>query len=243
MLTGVMEVVGYGAVAGSATLMGIGLVLKWEKWVSARAVFFISFAAGMLLAVAFLHLLPEAQAQNPRALLYTLLTFLLFYALEHSLMIHACQEGDCPQHPMGWLAFWGIGLHSLLDGVIIGIGFRVGFSIGLATALAVFLHQLPVGMSLMTILRHAGFGRRDAILYSTVVALATPVGTLLALLFLPGTVDTFVGALLAVGAGSFLYVAASDLIPETHRNSRHANIAFVAAGGLFSYLVEVFLGR
>ena len=90
-----------------------------------------------------------------------LFTIIAFYILEHTIGIHTCREGECDVHSIGVLAFTGITIHSLIDGVVIGIGFEADFKIGLAATVAILLHKLPVGISVTAIFLHSGLrGRR-----------------------------------------------------------------------------------
>lgn len=129
----------YGILSGVATILGIYLVLAKESWARKNSVYLISFSAGVLLATAVGHLLPEAQILQPNALIWFLISFVFFYIVEHGLILHACNEGhDCEvHHPIDRIAIIGMGLHSLLDGIIIGVGFEISPSLGLIATLSV----------------------------------------------------------------------------------------------------------
>lgn len=240
----------YSVLAGSATVGGIYLVLKWEDWARRNMIYLISFAAGALLATAFLDLLPESLTltTHSQTLMYTLLTFIFFYTLEQRVIIHSHVEEECEEHlttkkSVGWMGFIGLGFHSLIDGLIIGAGFEAGPSLGLLTTLAVIFHDVPEGTSIFSILLHTGFKKPQALRYSWLIALAKPVGAISAYLFLGQVDGSLLGSLLAVAAGSFIYIAASDLIPETHRKTNHLNAVFVLAGVLFLLAINrLFLG-
>lgn len=231
----------YGGLAGLATITGIYLLLVRERWAMENAILFVSLSAGVVLTVAFVHLLPEALNINGGILPYVLLTLLVFYILEHLFMIHSCPEGKCPTHPMGWLAFFGIGFHSLMDGMIIGVGFEAGFTLGITATIGVIIHEIPEGITITSLLLHAGFTRGRTITLSWLVALATPIGAIVSYLLFRGIQEGILAILLAVAAGSFIYVGASDLLPETHKDSRRLNILFVIAGGVVAYLAGYIL--
>jgi len=233
----------YGLVAGLATVAGIYLVLFKEAWARKNSIYLISFSAGVLLSTAIAHLLPESQELNTNALIWLLLSFVLFYILEHGIILHSCGEtGECEVHPVDKIAMLGIGFHSLLDGIVIGVGFEISFALGIIATLSVLLHEVPEGISTVSILLHSGYTRKKAILFSWIVALATPVGAILAVLLLNDIQENVLGALLAVAAGSFLYVAASDLIPEIHRQSKLLNIVLVIFGVAFPFIIRLVLG-
>lgn len=233
----------FGCVAGVATLLGTCLIFWKEEWTRRNSIFFVSFSGGAVLTVAFTHLLPEALEFRANSVSVVLFTLIAFYILEHTIAIHTCQEGECAVHHMGIPAFVGISLHSLIDGVVIGVGFEAGFHIGLAATLGVLLHEIPEGMSITSILLHSGFKRKGASLMSWVVAVATPVGALGSYIFIRGAGEAVLGVLLAFAAGSFIYVGAADLLPETHKKTSRANIPLVLAGVVLVYTTFYLVGR
>ena len=228
----------YGSLAGLATLAGIYIVLTKEAWARRGSIYLISFASGALLSASLLDILPESLELNENAVVYALLSFLAFYILEQNVVVHAGHEDpECSEesemhqrHTLGVISFLGIGFHSLLDGVIIGAGFADSAVTGIIATVGVILHEFPEGLSMMAILLHAGLTRARALAYSVVVALATPVGAMVSYVTLQGIRADVLGGLLGIAAGSFLYIAASDLIPETRRQSSPYNILLVISG-------------
>ncbi len=222
-----------GGIAGGATFAGMMLILARESWSRRNSASLVSFSAGVLLGVGFLHILPEALEMTAQAPLFILLAFILFYFLEHHLLIHAGHEeqhhthltvDDCHDgcsvhpHPLGMVAFVGMALHSAIDGMIIGTGYEVGHDLGLLAALGVIAHEVPEGIAMLAILLHYGWPRRSAILLTCFVAVATPLAAVATYALVSGLAPEVLGALLAVAGGSFVYIAASDLIPESHRS-------------------------
>lgn len=229
----------YGTLAGLTTLIGVYLVLAKESWARRNSIFLISFSAGILLSVAFTHLIPEAQTLNSRALIWLLASFLFFYILEHSIIMHSCHEKEnCEIHPIDKIALLGMGFHSLLDGIVIGIGFEISFTLGLMAALSILLHKLPDGISMTAILLHSEYSRRQAVRYSWLIALVTPIGAWLSYFFLGNLSSQTLGIFLAAAAGSFLYLAAADLIPEIHKKSQFLNIVLVILGVAFPFVIR-----
>ncbi|MBI5682910.1 MAG: ZIP family metal transporter [Deltaproteobacteria bacterium] len=237
-----LNIVIYSTLAGVSTVLGIYLVLKKERWALKHSAILISFSGGVVLTAAFVNILPEAMEINSQSLVYVLITLIVFYIAEHAMMIHSCREGDCESHSMGWLGFMGIGFHSLLDGVAIGAGFEASFSLGIVATIGVLLHELPEGITITSILLHTGFSKKNTLLLSWVVAIATPVGAIGSYFFLKDISKEFLGFFLAIAAGSFIYIGASDLLPETHKNSSRKNIVAVLSGALLIYLVGNLIG-
>ena len=229
----------YSTIAGLSTILGIIMVMYKEEWVFKHSHYVNSFAAGLLLGIAFFHLFPESLELSEDALLFIFIGFLLFYLLETVLVIHSGAEihfGEKhdPHHAKGMVMFSGLFLHSLLDGIIIGVGFQIDPKLGLLTSLGVILHELPEGVTSFSLLI-SSIKRRTALKLSIAVALATPLGAVISLTFLGGLSKAMVGLLLAMAGGSFLYVGASDLIPETHEEKGFRNAGFLLLGVLFLY--------
>ena len=110
-------------VAGLASLLGAFLVIKSHKWIEKNLVYLISFSAGVLVSFAVNHLIPEAVELNSSAYFWLTLSFLTFYLIEHALTIHVCSGKEhCEAHETFIMVTWaGMMLHSLIDGLIIGI--------------------------------------------------------------------------------------------------------------------------
>jgi zinc transporter ZupT len=128
-------------------------------------------------------------------------------------MIHACGEAECEAHLIGWPALIGIATESLVDGVAIAVGFAVDASLGLGIALAVFAHELPRGLTTAVIMRRAGY--RSLATWGALLVDAgfTPLGALLGTAIPASALEVILG----LTAGTFLYVGASDLLPDAHR--------------------------
>jgi len=233
----------YSGLAGVATAAGVFMVVRRAEQARKYSHFVNSFAAGAILAIAFLHLLPEAVELNSSALLFALIGFMAFYILESFLVIHSGAEihyqssHHHSKKSKGITLFSGLFLHSLIDGVIIGIGFEVDYRIGLMTSAAVILHELPEGITSFTMLMDR-LNRRTAYYLAIAVALATPAGAVISVLFLHDASKGIIGMLLALAGGSFLYITASDLIPETHEKNALVNVCFLIGGVLFTILLE-----
>lgn len=238
-----LNILFFSFLAGLATLIGVYLMAKKAAWAQKNLIYLISFSAGVLLSFSFTHLLPESLELYPGALLVVLLSFLVFYILEHLLTLHVCKDkGECEAHETFTLVSWtGLLIHSLIDGVVIGAGFEASFALGILSTLAVLLHELPEGISSMAIMLYGKYSVSKAIVYSSMVALATPFGAVLSFFALRQVNEGFVGLLLAVAAGSFLYVAASDLIPEIHKKSRVFNVILTIIGVLLPFVLGIFL--
>jgi len=233
------SIIFYSTVAGLSTILGIIMVILKERLVLKHSHYVNSFAAGLILGIAFFHLFPESLELTENALLFIFIGFLLFYLLECVMVLHSgseihFKEKNNPHHAKAKVMFSGLFLHSLLDGIIIGVGFEIDPKVGLLTSLGVILHELPEGVTTFSLLI-TSIKKKTALKLSIAVALATPLGALISLTFIGGLSETIVGLLLAMAGGSFLYIGASDLIPEIHEEKGFENAGFLLLGVLFLY--------
>ncbi len=214
-----------------ALLLALALY-KGKLWSHDRSHDFLSFAAGTLLTVAFLDLLPEAveafeelsggEAVN-RAALAVLFGFLLFFSIEKLILWYHCHEEKCDVHTSSTMVLIGDTLHNFLDGVAIAVSFLVSPIVGVATTTAVFIHEIPQEVADFSVLLSGGMAPRRAISFNVLSALASLAGAVLAYFF-STQVEGVLPLLLAVTAGGFMYIAAADLIPEIHKERRRSKM-------------------
>jgi zinc transporter ZupT len=215
-------------------VLGTLFVVWKEAWVRRWSTAAVAIAAGAMATTALTHLLPEAVLDRPtEAPLWALAGFAGFFLMNQLASFHACGRGPTHLHPIGVLALVGICVHSVFDGMAIGAAFGASESAGRVVTGAVFAHELPEGAYTFAILLHAGMTRRRALAWSVAQGAVTPLGTLLTLLLHEHFLLDVQPALLGLSAGTFLYVAASNLVPETLRESSRRNaFAFLAGIGL-----------
>ena len=182
-----MAAIVFGIIAGAATLLGMWLVVAREQWARRNSVYLIAFSIGVLLATSITEIIPESLELSPYALYIVLGTFFAFYVLEHSVVAHHHHhhqlverehEGE-PHVPIEKLAFVGLAVHSLIDGLAIGAGFEVSAALGIIATVAVILHEVPEGIVTLSLFLHADYPKRRAIALTAIVALATPLGAIL----------------------------------------------------------------
>lgn len=243
---------------GLASLMGVFAIPLHGERLRKALCFLIPLAVGALLGDAFFHLIPEAfkKASNPAgASLFIILGIALFFFLEKFLRWHrhSAEEIEenkqgtdagqkAPSH-LGQLVLISDGLHNFIDGVIIGASYLVGIEVGIATTLAVILHEIPQEIGDFGILLYAGYDKGTALLYNSLSALTAVAGAIFVLL-LGSLPITFAQSILPFAAGSFIYIASSDLVPELHRNREHGNLFAETAGiglGVLAMYLLLFL--
>ena len=178
----------------------------------------ISYAVGTLLGVALLKLVPEAlDSLQAAAALGTLLAgILIFFMLEKLVLWRHCHTADCNAHETSaTLILIGGGLHNFTDGAIVGAAVLTSFPLGLTTALAVAAHQIPQEVGDFAILLDAGYSRSRAFVLNALSASTCMAGAG-AVYVAASAAPNALPYVLAFAAGSFLYVAMSDLIPGLH---------------------------
>ena len=187
----------------------------------------IAFSAGSILGAAYFDLLPEAIELVEESVVFIYITFgfVFFFLLErfiywyhghgHETDIDAETSDRASTRGFAYLNLIGDGIHNFVDGMIIAASFLIGFPVGLATTTAVIFHELPQEMGDYGILVYAGFKRGRALLLNFVVAIAVFFGGIFAVFFIE-MIEAFSGWLIAFSTGGFIYLAASELIPELH---------------------------
>ena len=206
-------------------------LLRGRLWSHDRSHYFLSFAAGTLLAVAFLDLLPESfeafEAAGASGIqtgaLAVLIGFLVFFSIEKLILWYHCHEEHCEVHTSSAMVLIGDTLHNFLDGVAIAVSFMVSPAVGIATTVAVFFHEIPQEVADFTVLLNSGMKPARAIAYNLLSALSSLVGAVAAYFF-STTVNGLAPILIAVTTGGFIYIAASDLVPEIHKERRRAQM-------------------
>ncbi len=206
-----------GLTAAAANMLG-GFFIVRRDWSRQYLKYFLALGAGFMLAAVFLEIIPESlRLAGQSALLLVLGGYFIMHFFEHTLAPHfhfgeeTHVEEMTPQH-VGLSALLGLTTHTFFDGVAIASGFLVSNWLGGVIFLAVFLHKLPEGFTVSSLMLASGQSRRTAFLASALLGAATVVGVLLM-----GALRGQVAYALPLSAGVTAYVAASDLIPEVNR--------------------------
>src|SRR3989339_998608 len=212
------------------SLVGVFTLAIKEDLLQRMLLLLVGFSAGALAGGAFLHLLPESleQLKPGETFIYALIGFTLFFLLERLFHWRHCHEGKCDVHAFTYLNLYGDGLHNFIDGLVIAGSFVISIPLGIATSLAVALHEIPQEIGDFAVLIYGGFSKYKALAYNLLSALTAVLGGIIGY-YLSSAIAGFAPALLPLTAGGFIYIAASDLIPELHKetNLLKANLAFV----------------
>jgi zinc transporter ZupT len=238
------QIIVFSGLAGLITVLGILLTKSWYRSFLRYSHYINSFAAGLILTIALIELLPLGLDYGEQASLYALGGFVAFLILETFLVVHSGAEVHYPHRrgtAKGFVFFWGLFFHSLLDGLIIAVGFATDYQVGLVTALAVISHEFPEGITTFSLLRQ-NISDRKATVLGVAVALATPVGGLIGVAILPAP-ESVMAAAIGLVVGSFLYIAATDIVPEIREEKAIQNTVAFAAGSLFLIVMHHLLAH
>jgi zinc and cadmium transporter len=215
----------------------------------------VSLSAGVLLATALLHVLPEAfeSQASPHGLFATLLAGLMFFFLLEKVELYRHthhHEGDGHHHHHhfdaeqagrgGWSVLVGDSIHNFCDGIIIAAAFLADTQLGIVTSLAIIAHEIPQEVGDYIVLLNAGFSRAKALLYNAISGLSAVVGGLVGYVVV-GPWEALFPYLLVIASSSFVYVAVADLIPQLQQRmslkDTAAQLAWLAAGMAMIVLV------
>lgn len=220
-------------IAGVVTTGGILTIRRFEAWAKQNTTYFACFAAGVLIAVSFMHIVPKSFAMNAQAPAYLFAGYLLMHLLNRFLTAYVCDKPETAEYALGLVPLLGIGFHSFLDGIVYSISFSVSLFTGVLVALGMVLHEFPEGVVTYTLLVRSGFTeRRSFLLAFLAAAVTTPIGTLVSYPFISQIDQPLLGALLALSAGALIYVGATHLLPRAEREPRRFSLVALAAGVL-----------
>ncbi len=229
----------------AATMVG-GFVPKLARlFTRERMSRALALRSGLLLAIAFGDVLPEAWANGPRlAGLAAFAAFSMCYAAEYFAMGDTCHEAveECRSHALGTAALIGILAHSFVDGVNLGAARLAGANTLLAAGFTVIVCHFADGFALTTLFGRSGFRRDGVIVFLASVGLATAAGAGLANTTASGLAPGHAALLLGFAGGCFVYVGAADILPRLHRDRDPAALAFFGAGAAAMAGLHALLG-
>lgn len=222
------------------TTIGIYVISKYERWAREHSTYFMCFAAGVLISVSFMHIIPKAFGMNGAAPMFLLAGFLAIHLSNRLLNLYLCNDYERAGYAVGIIPMIGIGLHSFIDGVIYSVAFNVSIFTGVLAAIGMILHEFPEGVVTFVLLERGGFSRKKAVVYAFLAAaLSTPLGTLVSYPFIKSIAPPTLGILLAISAGALVYVGASHLLPAVERENKRYSILALAAGVLVAAIIVV----
>lgn len=224
-----------GLTAAAANIFG-GAIIVQRHWERSYLKYFVALGAGFMLATAIVEIFPESlRLQGENAAYLVLLGYLIIHFFEHTVSPHfhfgeETHESEFVHTHKGYSVLLGLLIHTFFDGIAIASGFIVSNWLGWVIFLAVFLHKIPEGFTVASVMLASGTSRGAAWGASALLGAATVAGVLTMALL-----RHQVGFGLPLSAGVTIYVAASDLMPEVNREPgvKMALVVFLGVGVLF----------
>jgi zinc and cadmium transporter len=211
----------------------LGITLS-TKTLSKIVLYLVSFSAGALLGDALIHLLPETVGEaggfTTQISIYVLLGFFSLFVIEKLICWRHChaditQDEIDHEHHVGhkkhvhafvWMNLIGDSVHNFIDGLIIAASYIVSVPVGIATTSAVILHEIPQEIGDFGVMIHGGFSKIKALSFNFITALTAVLGVIVVFI-LDARIEHLNTFLIPFAAGHFIYIAASDLVPEIHK--------------------------
>jgi zinc and cadmium transporter len=213
-----------------------GFIIVQKHWDRSYLKYFVALGSGFMLATAIIEMIPEAtQLSGSRTPMFILIGYLLVHFFEHTVTPHfhfgeETHSDEFMHSHTGYSVVVGLLIHTFFDGIAIASGFLVSNWLGWIVFLAVFLHKIPEGFTVASVMLASGKSRNTALTASAMLGAATVAGVLTMSLL-----QRWVSAGLPIAAGVTLYVAASDLIPEVNKEPgvKMAFVVFIGVALLF----------
>jgi zinc and cadmium transporter len=224
-----------GLTAAAANVVG-GAIIVHKQWHQSYLKYFVALGAGFMLATALVEMVPASvRLRGNDAGFLVLVGYLIVHFFEHTVSPHfhfgeETHEDEFVQKHKSWSVLLGLIIHTFFDGIAIASGFLLSTWLGWIVFMAVFLHKIPEGFTVASVMLASGRSRAMAWGSSVLLGGATLLGVLTMVI-----TRQAVSVGLPVSAGVTIYVAASDLIPEVNREPgiKMALVVFLGVGFLF----------
>lgn len=204
----------------------VSLPFLYKKKISEKLlVFLLSTSVGVLLSSVFMNLLPEAVSHSYTlgVAFYILAGFMLMFLLEKFVHYHhnkKCENGHCGHshaYNLAPINLIGDGIHNFIDGLVIAGSFAVSTTIGITSTISIIFHEIPQEIADFGVLLYSGLSKKKAIIFNFLSAATAILGAIIGIM-LAGRMHGFTDFIIPFAAGNFIYIAASNLVPELHRH-------------------------
>jgi len=227
-----------GLTAAAANVFG-GTIIVQKNWDRSYLRYFVALGAGFMLATAIMEIIPESLALHGRSAAFlVLIGYLIIHFFEHTVTphFHFGEETHADQFVAahkGFSVLMGLVIHSFFDGIAIASGFIVSYWLGWIIFLAIFLHKIPEGFTIASVMLASGRSKKLA--WSASVLLG---GATFAVVLTMAIFRQQVGIGLPLSGGVTIYVAASDLMPEVNREPGGKMAIVVLLGVAVFFLLD-----
>jgi zinc and cadmium transporter len=224
--------------AALVTAIGIYTIRHFEAWARKNSIYFVCFAAGVLISVSFLHIIPKSFEMNANAPASLLIGFVLLHLFNRFITAFVCERSPDSSYGIGLIPMLGIGFHSFIDGVVYSIAFTVSFFTGALAATGMVLHEFPEGIITYMLLLRGGFSEKTSLVLAFLSAsLTTPLGVLVSYPYISRIDQPLLGSLLALSSGALVYVGATHLLPQAEKEHRKYSLCALGAGILVAVVI------
>ena len=204
-------------------LMALPLLIK-KKVSKKTLLFLLSISVGVLLSTVFMDLLPEAMSHNNSIKLtfFILFGFLLMFILENLVHAHHKKKfeeknyGHGHTYQLAPINLIGDGIHNFIDGLVIAGSYAVDLTLGITTTISVIFHEVPQEIADFGVLLYSGMSKKKALIFNFFSAGTAIIGALTGIILI-GKLHNFTEFIIPFAAGNFIYIAASNLVPQLHR--------------------------
>jgi len=189
----------------------------------------LSFSVGTLLGTVFFHFIPKTAEHGFRLEtgLFILTGFIVFFIIERFIHWHhsdkCSNEAEKTAHSHGYhlalVNLIGDGIHNFLDGLVIAGAYLVNIPLGVAATISIAFHEIPQEIADFGVLLYSGMSKRKAVLFNLFSALMALVGATIGIILF-GKIEGFNHFIISFAAGTFLYIASANLVPELHRHCK-----------------------
>jgi zinc and cadmium transporter len=215
--------------------LGIFTIYKNKRWAEKAVVYFLCFAAGVLISVPLMFSFPQAINKNFYAGFAALVGF-LFMFFSNQIISRITKQKSLA---FGVVAAEGIGIHSFIDGIIYTVTFSVSTLIGFVAGTGLVIHEFAEGVIIFSVLIGGGLTKKKAAVYSFLVAaITTPIGAFVVYPFISRIDSSSLGLALGFVSGILIYTSASHLLPVAQEHKKkHSMVAFLAGVGTALFFV------
>jgi ZIP family zinc transporter/zinc and cadmium transporter len=200
----------------------------------------LNLTASMMLCFSFIHLIPEGFFLNDKVMHYVFLGFLLMFFLHYYSHVYKTSNIDRKNSKVV-ATLLGLYIHSIVDGIIIAIGFKTRINIGIFTAFSILLHKIPDGITISSILLYNKVFYKKIYIYSIFSALLTPFASVFSFFILKNISNKILGSLLGLVSGIFIFLSTVEFIPEINNyNIKKSFIMFLSFSMFFFFIIKLF---
>jgi len=212
-------------------IVALPLLIK-KKPSEKLLLFLLSISVGVLLSTVFINFLPEIidHKYSINTALYILTGFILMFILEkfvHFHHSHKCDHdhGHAHAYNLAPINLIGDGIHNFIDGLVIAGAYATNITIGITATISIIFHEIPQEIADFGVLLYSGLKKKKALLFNFLSAATAILGTVIGIV-LVDKIHWFNNFIIPFACGNFLYIAASNLLPQLHRHCKLKDTLF-----------------